>query len=278
MKIDAHQHFWRYDPRRDSWITPEMAILRRDFLPANLAGDLRSSGMQASIAVQADQSEAETVFLLQLSEKNPEIAGVVGWVDLRSSGLRDRLQYFSRFPKLQGFRHIVQAEPDDNFLLQEDFLRGVALLSEFGFTYDIVIYQKHLPVAVEFARRFPGQKFVLDHIGKPLIKSGEIREWASHIKAMGGLPNVHCKVSGMVTEAEWKKWAPADFKPYLDVVFEAFGTQRLMFGSDWPVCLLSGTYASVEAIVGEYMSSFSQSDREAVFGLNAHRFYDREVS
>jgi L-fuconolactonase len=278
MKIDAHQHFWRYDPQRDSWITPEMAILRRDFLPADLAGDLRSNDVQACIAVQADQSEAETTFLLELAEGHPEIAGVVGWVDIRSPGLRGRLEYFSRFLKLVGFRHIVQAEPDVRFLLREDFLRGAALLSEFGFSYDILIYPKHLPAAVEFAQKLPGQKFVLDHMAKPLIKSGEIREWTAQIKAMAEFPNVHCKVSGLVTEAEWKKWKPADFKPYLDVVFEAFGAQRLMFGSDWPVCLLSGTYASVNALVEDYMSGFSQADREAVFGLNARRFYHREVS
>lgn len=278
MKIDAHQHFWRYDPQRDSWITPEMAILRRDFLPADLAGDLRSNGVQACIAVQADQSEAETTFLLQLAERHPEIAGVVGWVDLRSPGLHERLECFSRFPKLVGFRHIVQAEPDDKFLQREDFLRGVAMLSEFGFSYDILIYPKHLPAAVEFAQKLPRQKFVLDHMAKPLIKVGEIRQWTAQIKAMAALPNVHCKVSGLVTEAEWKKWKPADFKPYLDVVFEAFGVQRLMFGSDWPVCLLSGTYASVNALVEDYMSDFSQADREAVFGLNAGRFYHREVS
>jgi len=278
MKIDAHQHFWRYDPQRDSWITPEMAILRRDFLPADLAGDLRSNDVQACIAVQADQSEAETTFLLELAERNPEICGVVGWVDIRSNGLPGRLEYFSRFPKLVGFRHIVQAEPDDRFLLREDFLRGVAMLSEFGFTYDILIYPKQLPAAVEFVRRLPAQEVVLDHMAKPLIKSGEIRQWTAQIKTMAELPNVHCKVSGLVTEAEWKKWKPADFKPYLDVVFEAFGAQRLMFGSDWPVCLLSGTYANVKALVEEYMSGFSQTDRDAVFGLNASRFYHREVS
>jgi L-fuconolactonase len=213
MKIDAHQHFWRYDPQRDSWITPEMSILRRDFLPADLAGDLRSNGVQACIAVQADQSEAETIFLLELSERHPEIAGVVGWVDLRSPGLHERLEYFSRFPKLVGFRHIVQAEPDDKFLLREDFRRGVAMLSEFEFTYDILIYPKQLPAAAEFVWRLPRQKFVLDHMAKPLIKSGEIREWTAQIKTMAGLPNVHCKVSGLVTETEWSKWRPADFKP-----------------------------------------------------------------
>jgi L-fuconolactonase len=278
MKIDAHQHYWRYDPQRDSWITPEMAILRRDFLPADLAGELRSTGIQASIAVQADQSEAETLFLLQLAERNPEIVGVVGWVDLCSPGLRVRLEHFSRFPKLVGFRHIVQSEPDDRFLLRGDFLRGVALLSEFAFTYDILIYPNQLPAAIELAQELSDQKFVLDHMAKPRIKSREIRDWASNIKELAELPNVYCKISGLVTEAEWKKWKPTDFKPYLDVVFEAFGAQRLMFGSDWPVCLLSGSYTGVMALVDDYMSGFSQSDREAVFGLNAQRFYDREVS
>jgi len=277
MRIDAHQHFWRYVPERDTWITPEMSLLRRDFLPADFSEELRSNDIEASIAVQADQSEAETEFLLALAAQNPAIAGVVGWVDLRGAGLRDRLQYFSRFPKLSGFRHIVQSERNDRFLLQEDFLGGIARLSEFGFTYDILIYPTQLPVAVEFARRFAQQKFVLDHMAKPAIKSGGIREWAAQIKAIAELPNVYCKVSGLVTEAAGRDWKFSDFTPYLDVAFAAFGAHRLMFGSDWPVCLLAGSYASVKAIVANYMKGFSDRDRDAVFGLNARRFYEREV-
>lgn len=278
MRIDAHQHFWRYVPQRDTWITPEMSVLRRDFLPDDFSEELRSNGMQASIVVQANQSEAETDFLLDLAAENPEIAGVVGWVDLRSARLEERLQHFSKFSKLCGFRHIVQSEPDDRFLLREDFLGGVALLSEFGFTYDILIYPKQLPASIEFVRKFSQQKFVLDHMGKPRIKSGEIREWSAQIKAIAEFPNVHCKVSGLVTEAENEKWKSSDFTPYLNVVFEAFGAHRLMFGSDWPVCLLSASYSSVKAIVANYMQGFSESDREAVFGVNALRFYTREIS
>lgn len=277
MNIDSHQHFWRYDPVNYGWIAADMHVLRRDFLPDDLANDLRTSGMSASIAVQANQSEAETSFLLQLAQNNSRIAGVVGWVDLRSSDLRQRLRHFSRLPKLRGFRHIVQSEPDDKFLLREDFCNGVRLLSEFGFTYDILVYPSQLRATIAFAERLPSQKMVLDHLGKPPIKSREIREWKEHIKTLAQLPYVHCKVSGMVTEAEWNKWKASDFEPCLDVVFEAFGARRLMFGSDWPVCLLSGTYANVKEILDNYMSRFSESDREAVFGLNALRFYGLEA-
>jgi len=277
-RIDAHQHFWRYNPQRDSWITPEMRQLRRDFLPLDFSEQLRSNGMHSSIAVQADQSEDETRFLLGMADKNPEISGVVGWVDLRSPKLRQRLQHFSGFRKLCGFRHIVQSEPDDRFLLRDDFSKGVAQLSEFEFTYDILIYPHQLPDAVKFAQRFPQQKLVLDHMGKPAIRSGEIHAWASHIRKLAELPNVWCKVSGLVTEASHEGWKFRDFVPYLDVAFAAFGPQRLMFGSDWPVCLLAGDYASVQNIIEKYMQKFSELDREAVFGLNAERFYKREMS
>ena len=254
-----------------------MPQLRRDFLPADFFDQLRSNEMHASIAVQADQSEDETHFLLDLAEKNPEIVGVVGWVDLRSPKLRERLEHFSSFRKLSGFRHIVQSEPDDRFLLRGDFLKGVAHLCEFGFTYDILIYPKQLPAAVEFVRKFPQQRFVLDHMGKPAIRTGEIHDWAAHIRKLAELPNVWCKVSGLVTEAGHAAWKFEDFLPYLDVVWQAFGAQRLMFGSDWPVCLLAGNYADVKGIVEKYMQEFSELDRQAVFGLNAERFYKREI-
>lgn len=273
MRVDSHQHFWRYDPVRDAWITDEMAVLKRDFLPADLLPELRANGIDACVAVQADQSEEETRFLLDLAENHSEIAGVVGWVNLLEENLGERLEHFSRFRKLRGFRHIVQAEPDDRFLMRKEFLRGIGMLSRFGFTYDILIYPRHLPVANEFVQQFPSQKFVVDHMAKPPIKARELDEWSRVIRAISTHPNVWCKLSGLVTEADWKRWTPDDFRPYLDEVFKAFGVDRLMFGSDWPVCLLGGNYGRVKAIVDDYTQSFSAADKDKIFGGNAARFY-----
>ena len=273
MKIDSHQHFWRYDAVRDAWITDSMAMLRSDFLPEHLAAECAANGMDASIAVQADQSENETMFLLDLAEKNKRIAGVVGWVDLLSPRVGERLEYFSHSSKLRGFRHIAQSEPDDRFLARENFVEGVAQLRAFGFTYDILIYPRQLPAAIELVARLPEQRFVVDHLAKPEIKSGKMAPWAAQMKEVAQNKNVFCKLSGLVTEADWKHWKAGDFKPYLDVVFDAFGAHRLMFGSDWPVCLLAATYRQVKQIVEEYVKGFFQSDKEKIFGGNAARFY-----
>ncbi|MGH9733173.1 MAG: amidohydrolase family protein [Candidatus Acidiferrales bacterium] len=273
MNIDSHQHFWRYDPHRDAWITDEMAALKRDFLPEHLLSELAVNGVDASIAVQADQSERETLFLLDCAACHPEIAGVVGWVDLLSANLPGRLAFFSQFKKLCGFRHIVQAEPDDRFLLREDFCRGVGCLREFGYTYDIVIYPKQLATACEFVGRFTGQPFVIDHLAKPLIRDGTMEPWQSEIRTIAAHPNVYCKLSGLITEAEWRHWSVEDCRPYLDVVFEAFGVDRLMFGSDWPVCLVAGTYGQVKDLIGDYTRDLSAADRAKIFGANAARFY-----
>jgi L-fucono-1,5-lactonase len=273
MKIDSHQHFWRYDAARDGWITDSMAILKRDFLPEHLAMELKANGIDASIAVQADQSENETTFLLGLAENDQRIAGVVGWVDFMSPRLAERLEYFSHFAKLRGFRHIAQSEPDDRFLARKQFVRGVAQLRTFGFTYDILVYPKQLPAAVELATQVPEQRFVLDHLSKPEIKSGKSLPWATQMKEIAQDKNVFCKISGMVTEADGKHWKADDFKPYLDVVFEAFGAERLMFGSDWPVCLLAATYGQVKQLVDNYVKGFSQSDKDKIFGGNAAQFY-----
>lgn len=273
MHIDSHQHFWRYDPKRDGWITDEMAVLKRDYLPHDLIPQLHENGVDGCIAVQADQSEAETQFLLELAAAHSEIAGVVGWVDLLSEDVSDRLGYFSRFKKLRGFRHVLQSEADDRFMMRKDFLRGIGCLSRYRFTYDILIYTRHLPVAIEFVRQFPEQKFVLDHLAKPPIKAGELDPWARNIRALAAHTNVWCKLSGMVTEADWKSWNHFDFQPYLDVVFEAFGTDRLMFGSDWPVCLVAGCYAQVKKIVEDYTSDLSACEKDDIFGSNAARFY-----
>jgi L-fuconolactonase len=272
MRIDAHQHFWHYDPVRDGWITDEMAVLKRDFLPGDLIQRMHEAGIERSIAVQADQSEKETKFLLNLAAANDEIAGVVGWVDLADPNIEPRLQQFSKYPKLRGFRHILQAEPDDR-LLREDFLRGISCLARHDFTYDILIYARQLPAANELVRRFPLQKFVVDHLAKPSIKSGDIEQWSREIRRLAKNQNVYCKVSGMVTEAEWKGWSEEDFRPYQDVIFEAFGSERLMFGSDWPVCLLAASYAQVKELVENYTRDLSAGEKANIFGLNAARFY-----
>jgi L-fuconolactonase len=273
MKIDSHQHFWRYDGVRDAWITDSMAVLKRDFLPEHLTWELTANGIDASIAVQADQSENETMFLLHLAEKNERIAGVVGWVDLLSPRVAERLEHFSHSPKLRGFRHVAQSEPDDRFLARENFVNGVANLRAFGFTYDILIYPKQLPAAIELVTRLPEQRFVVDHLAKPEIKSKKTVPWAAQMKEIAQNKNVFCKMSGLVTEADWKHWKAGDFKPYLDVVFDAFGADRLMFGSDWPVCLLAATYGQVKQIIEEYVKGFSGFDKEKIFGGNAARFY-----
>jgi L-fuconolactonase len=273
MKIDSHQHFWRYDAARDAWITESMAVLRRDFLPDHLAAELNANAIDASIAVQADQSENETMFLLDLAEKNKHIAGVVGWVDLLSPRLAERLEYFSHFSKLRGFRHIAQGEPDDRFLARENFVKGVAQLRAFDFTYDILIYPKQLPAAIDLAARLPEQRFVVDHVAKPEINSGKTAPWAAQVRELAQNKNVFCKLSGLVTEADWKHWNPDDFKPYLDVVFDAFGVERLMFGSDWPVCLLAATYGQVKQLIENYVTCYSEADKDKIFGGNAARFY-----
>jgi len=273
MRIDSHQHFWRYDPVRDGWITNEMAVLKRDFMPEELIQQMRQVGVDCSIAVQADQSEKETQFLLELADKNSAIAGVVGWVNLLDKNVEERLEHFSHYGKLRGFRHIVQAESDDRFMMGDDFLRGIRALARHNFTYDILIYERQLPAAIEFVDRFPTQKFVVDHIAKPSIKAGEIDTWSRNIRALAHNRNVYCKLSGLVTEAEWTKWNAETLGPYLDVAFEAFGTDRLMFGSDWPVCLLAASYWQVKDVIENYTRDLSTNEKEKIFGLNAARFY-----
>jgi L-fuconolactonase len=274
MKIDSHQHFWRYNPTRDAWITDDMSVLKRDFLPEELALECKANDIDASIAVQADQSENETLFLLEIAQDNPQIAGVVGWINLASVNIEDRLQFFSRYEKLRGFRHIAQAELDDRFLMQPNFVRGISRLRQFGFTYDILIYPKQLAAAIELVSKFPDQRFVIDHLAKPEIKSHDINFWATHIRRIAESPNVSCKLSGLVTETDWRNWKPADFTPYLDIVFDAFGTDRLMFGSDWPVCLLVASYAQVKQVIEDYMHACTAVQKENVFGGNAIQFYN----
>ena len=273
MHIDAHQHFWIYRAEAYDWIDESMIPLRRDFLPGDLKPELHMAGFQGSIAVQARQSMEETRWLLELADGDPSIMGVVGWVDLRSPDVQSQLEAFSRNSKLVGVRHIVQSEPDDQFMLREDFLRGISLLERFDLTYDILIYPRHLAVAAEFVKKFPRQRFVLDHLAKPYIKTGESKPWAAEIRKLAEFPNVFCKLSGLVTEADWKNWKAEQITPYIDTAFEAFGPERLMIGSDWPVCLVASTYGRVMDIVKIYLAQYSSEIQEGVLGGNAQRFW-----
>ena len=273
MRIDAHQHFWVYDQSEYAWIDDSMASLRRDFLPNDLKIELGRKGFQGSVAVQARQTLEETRWLLELATDASFILGVVGWVDLRSSNIRSQLEAFAGNPKLVGVRHIVQGEPNDRFLLQPEFLRGISLLEEFDLAYDLLIYPKHLPVAAEFVRRFPRQRFVLDHLAKPPIKSGSLRPWERGMRELGALPNVFCKLSGLVTEADWQNWKPEHIAPYMDVAFETFGPLRLMIGSDWPVCTLAASYPRAIDLVESYLSQHATEVQEAALGGNAQQFW-----
>src|ERR1700722_3523778 len=272
-RIDAHQHFWIYDPGDYSWIDDSMASLRRDFLPDDLKPELDRQNIRACVAVQARQSLEETKWLLNLAQEFPFIAGVVGWVDLQSSDVHSQLKAFATNPKLVGIRHIVQSEPDDRFLMRPDFHRGIAALQEFDLAYDILIYPQHLPVAADFVRQFPGQRFVLDHMAKPPIKSGDIQLWSDGIRKLAECPNGSCKLSGLVTEANWQRWKPEDIVRYLDVALEAFGPDRLMAGSDWPVCLVAASYGQTFDLVSNHFDRHGPIVRDAVLGGNAQRFW-----
>ncbi len=272
MKLDAHQHFWSYDAAQYPWI-PRGSALHRDWLPGDLAPLLAAAGLDGCIAVQARQTAEESRWLLELAEHHAIIKGVVGWVDLRAARVGEELAVLARHPRFVGVRHVVQDEPDDDFMLGADFLRGIGALRAHKLTYDILITPRQLPAAIALVKRFPEQPFVLDHIAKPAIKAGTLSPWREQIRELAKAPNVLCKVSGMVTEADAKAWKPADFRPYLDVVFEAFGEDRLMYGSDWPVCLLAAEYAQVFALVRDYLAPLSAEAQAKVLGENAARFY-----
>ena len=277
-RIDAHQHFWKYQRSEYGWIDDSMPGLRRDFMPDDVQRDMSRAGFTAAVAVQARQTIEETESLLALAGANAFIAGVVGWVDLQSPDVRAQLQRFAGHPKFVGVRHIAQSEPDDRFLLRHEFCRGLSLLAEFGLAYDLLIYSRHLAVAAELAARFPEQRFVLDHLAKPEVRRGEIRSWEAGLRALAACPNVWCKLSGLVTEADWGAWTPAQLRPYLDVAFECFGAGRLMIGSDWPVCTLAADYARVMAVVSEYVADRPAAERDGVLGGNAARLWNLQLS
>ena len=274
LRIDSHQHFWKYDPVNYGWIDDQMAVIRRDFLPGDLEPVLKANGFDGCITVQSEQSEKENEFQLTNAEKNSFIKGVVGWVDLQSAEIENRLAYYKTFNKLKGFRHVLQGESQRDYMLRPDFLNGISLLKKYDYTYDILILPDQLKYTAEFVAQFPDQPFVIDHLAKPGIKNKEIAGWEKDIKAVAKFDNVFCKVSGMVTEADFKNWKPAEFYAYLHVVVDAFGMDRLLFGSDWPVCKVAADYEQVVDIVAAYFSTFSLDEQDNFFGGNAVKFYD----
>ena len=273
MRIDSHQHFWIYDPNQYPWMTDELSAIRSNHLPEHLQVEFDRLGIDGSVAVQARQSLDESRWLLKLADESCLIKGVVGWVDLRSENVEDQLAEFAEHPKFVGVRHVVQDEPDENFMLLPEFIRGISKLKSYDLSYDILVFPKQLPAAIELVKQFPDQSFVLDHIAKPLIKDKEISTWDEHIRELAQFSNLNCKVSGMITEANWTNWKTSDFTPYLDVVFEAFGEDRLMYGSDWPVCKLAGSYRQVYDLTDNYFSQFSPLAKEKFFGGVASEFY-----
>ena len=273
MRIDAHQHFWTYDPLRHGWIDEGMKAIRRDFLPIDLEPELKKAGIDGTVAVQADETDAETDFLLGLAEENAFILSVVGWVDLKVPDTETRLQALKAHRKLSGFRSILQGRSDEEYLSNRSFLHGVGLLRRYGYRYDLLVYHDQMASLLRFTDRFPDQPFMLDHLGKPPIAEGGMRRWRDEVRILARHPHTFCKLSGLVTEARRDRWTYNDLAPYMETVAEFFGTDRLCFGSDWPVCLTAADYATVTETVRRFLSQVDEADRERVMGLNAKQFY-----
>ena len=273
MIIDSHQHFWNYDPIKDAWIDDSMEVIRRDFLPKDLKPLLDENAIDGCIAVQADQSENETDFLLSCAQKNKFIKGVIGWLDLTSDNLESRLNHYIKNPLFKGLRHIVQAEKDD-YLFREDVQKGISKLANYNLTYDILIFPSQLDAAIELVKKFPKQQFVLDHIAKPHISNSMDELWRSNIIELSKNQNVSCKLSGLVTETNNYTFNDIDFYPYLDIIFQSFGPKRILFGSDWPVCLLAANYKKVYDLIFDYLDNHSTEIKAQIFGLNAIKIYN----
>ncbi|GGF82513.1 amidohydrolase family protein [Wenyingzhuangia marina] len=274
LVIDSHQHFWKYNSEKHSWIDDEMAIIRKDFLPEELKTVYQENKVDGCVAVQADQTLQETDFLINLASENSFIKGVVGWVDFRADDIDEVLEHYSQFPVVKGFRHVVQVEADHNFLLRPNFLKGISKLEKYGYTYDILVFPHQLGAVLEFVKKFPNIKFVIDHIAKPYIKDGFYDGWAVLMIEIGKCPNVYCKISGMITEADYKTWDYNQLEPYMQLVLNAFGANRVMFGSDWPVCLVAGNYARVKEIITTFISKLSTQEQAAIMGNNTANFYN----
>jgi L-fuconolactonase len=273
LKIDTHQHFWNYNPINHSWINDEMAVLRNDFMPDDLSPLLKKAGFDGCIVVQVDEDEADNDFLLSIANQHDFVKGVVGWVDFLDEQIEERLSNYQQFKKLKGFRYMLQGKQPRDLMLSKAFTDGISLLNKYNFIYEILILSDQLKYANELVSKFPEQQFVLNHLAKPMIKSGEIKQWSKDIKLLADHENASCKVSGMVTEADWKNWSYQDFEPYLDVAFETFGADRLMFGSDWPVLNLAGNYQQINDLVSVYVAKLSETEQEKFWGLNAVNCY-----
>ncbi|QPH40254.1 amidohydrolase family protein [Pedobacter endophyticus] len=270
--IDTHVHFWNFDPVRDSWITDDMKVIRKDFSPKNLMriyGELKISGC---IAVQASQTEAENEFLLSLANHNDIIKGIVGWIDLKNPNLIERLYYWNNFKKIKGWRHVLQAESAE-FILDPKFIDGIKQLKNYGYTYDLLCYHNQLESIIKMVDQIPEQPFVLDHCGKPDVKSQDLSAWAENIKILAQNPRVYCKISGLLAEADWKNWKEVEIFNCFDVIFENFGPNRVMYGSDWPVMLISRPYLDWFNLVSKYVERFTEQERKLIFNANAKAFY-----
>jgi L-fucono-1,5-lactonase len=272
MIIDSHVHFWRYHFAEYGWIDESMSVLRRDFMPEDARAVMKPAGIEACVVVQVRQTLEETRWLLQLAERHSFIAGVVGWIDLRSADLDAQIESLAH-PKLVGVRHIVQAEPDD-FLLDGRFRRGAERLARHGLAYDILIYARQMPAAIEFASRLPEIRLVLDHLGKPDIRRNGFDSWRRDLDRMAALPNMCAKLSGLVTEADWNLWTIGDLHRYINAAIDAFGAERVMFGSDWPVCTLAAGYDEVKTVVRTAIDERPQSEQDSIFGGTAQRLWN----
>lgn len=275
--LDSHVHFWNYDPVKHTWINDEMKAIRRSFGPEDAKQLFDPYKIEGCVAVQADTTDSETDFLCALAAKHRLIKGVVGWTDLQASDVSSTLEKYSQNPMIKGFREIMQGAPDEQFLTNKLFLEGVGRLNAFHFTYDILIFHHQLPSAIRFADQFPDQPFMLDHIAKPDIKNGEWKKWKEDIREMAKNPNIYCKVSGMITEADMQRWTNNDILPYLEIVAEFFGTDRLCYGSDWPVALLAGQYGQVLEVINEFLNQVSNTEKEKILFHNTNRFYNLSI-
>jgi L-fuconolactonase len=274
MKIDSHQHYWHFNTADYGWMGENMSVIKRDFLPTDLLPELKSIDFDGSVAVQARQSLEETNWLLQLADEHPHIKGVVGWLDLQSEQAEEQIAAFAKHHKAVGVRHVIHDEEDLDFMLRPAFIRGVQLLEKYDLVYDILIFPTHLANTIEFVKQFSDKQiFVVDHIAKPLIKDGIVSPWKEDIVALAKFPNVYCKLSGMVTEADWNTWKPENIRPYLDVIMDAFGPERILIGSDWPVCLVAGKYSEVMQVVIDYISTFTEKEQALMLGENAAKAY-----
>lgn len=277
VRIDAHQHFWKYNKEEYGWIDDSMSILRRDFLPQDLVLELRENTIDFTVAIQARQSLQESNWLIELAEQNGFIKGVVGWVDLRNDFVERDIENLCQHKKFKGVRHIHQDEEDSLFMFRKDFLAGINKLKKFGLTYDILIFPRQIKYVTELVNKFPDQLFVVDHIAKPFIKKGQLQPWKDYMHQLAKADNVYCKLSGMVTEASWDRWKSEDFVPYIEAILEMFGPARLMFGSDWPVSTVAARYEEVLCIVTNLISSLSDNEQARIMGLNAVDFYNLRI-